>query len=346
MFRNPKKTILLAVVMAMAVSVSCSEVRYTDPVEMGITPYSDMPTKGYVPGTTMWDTQATSLHGLAVESPRKIWLTTWHYEATGGESEYFREEEFDYDPAITPTDGTKCWRRTPPVYWPIGGRIDFVGYSVTLPFAENQVSWSPGRSTDELVIDVSRPYTQDDILFGAAIGKRHADSTPGVAMVFDHAQAWLQFVLTSTDVASGVVTLDRIMVEDIYTTGRLTVTHDFGFAEGEWSFLYDTRNDTDVDDIHGVYGTKMLPSAKYCDMLIPEQKMKKNIGEESHIVIFYHLSGSDVEMQYAYVLPNATWQMGRKYVYEIQFNPHGIELLPSVTNWQGVPIATPITDEP
>ena len=108
----------------------------------------------------------------------------------------------------------------------------------------------------------------------------------------------------------------------------LEVGHPFGYPEGRWSFRYDRRRDTVVDDVHGIYGTYMDGDYAYLDMLIPEQPMKD-------ILLEYSYSGSDPVMQYRFTLPSAYWRMGRKYVYEISFAPEEITIVPTVQNWNG-----------
>jgi len=202
---------------------------------------------------------------------------------------------------------------------------------VSIPFEDGQVSWGRGRSTDELVIDVTRPYTQDDILFSSRLALRGVDDNGKVSMLFEHAQAWLQVIVRSAADCENVVTLRRVVFKDVYTSGRLTITHPFGFSECDWSFDQPgiTRMDTDMDDVNNVFNTKMTATAKYLDWLLPGQPMKS-------MVIYYSLSGSDFELQYEYKLPVTEWLSGKKYVYDITFAPHGIELLPVITDWDGV----------
>lgn len=318
---------LSLLLLVLLLAVSCAEVKTYEPKPIGISAFSTPSTKGYVDGELLTDTQSRYLHGGGTPSPRKIVLTTWHYESAGGESEYFRDRSFEYEE----DPGGGFWHGTPATYWPMGGRLDFTGYSVSIPFADSQVSWGRGRSTDELIIDVTRPYTQDDILFSSRLSLRGVDDDGKVAMQFQHAQAWIEVVVQSAPESENVITLDRVEFKDIYTEGRLTITHPFGFAEGDWSFDQPgvTRKDTDMDDVNHVFGTKMTAQPQYLDWLIPGQRMKS-------MVLHYSMEGSDMHLEHEYTMPVTEWLGGKKYIYNVTFAPRGIELLPVITDWDGV----------
>lgn len=321
---NPARTILLSVTLLLA--CACGTLR-EEPVEIGLDVRCQVPVKGYIPGTALWDTPAAGLHGDAEGAPRTLTLTAWYYGPTGKQEEYFRGSPFARDAA------SGLWRRTPAAWWPMGGRLDLAGYSAGVPFAEDEVSWDPLRSTDAFSLDIASSHSQDDVLFGIALSRRHADATEGIAMTLEHAQAWIQFSLHAASGLAGVVTVEDIMIEHLYTSGRLTVAHPFGFAEGEWSFVYDERRETVLDDPHGVYGTTIGTETKYVDQLIPEQRMHKDGDGTTHIVLHYRMAGSDHVMAYAWELPRESWLMGRRYTYDITFAPRGIEIVPLVASW-------------
>lgn len=303
----------LAVVAASCTDPDEHEITLSDKAIM-LSTAAQPQTKGYVTGTAMEESPSR---------PRTIWLTAWYYRQDGGAEEYFRNQPFA-------VKGDALWHRDPVVFWPLGGQLDFTAYSAGEPFTEAQVAWDRGVTTDRLALTVDRARTQDDVLFGYVPARAALGGAP-VQVTFKHSQAWLEFRVRAKDAASaGVVTLHDIFIEDIYTTGELSVTHPFGYAEGQWSFRFDRRGDTVVDDVAGVYGTAMQASAAVLDWLLPEQKMKA-------FVMRYSLAGGDMVMEHEFTLPNAYWQMGRKYVYDIIVSPQQIEFLPSVLDWDAVP---------
>lgn len=311
---------MAAIHLLMLVAGSCT----TDPVprrQIMLDALSTPTTKGYVEDTEMTDTSPENLHTLPFEQPaRTIRLTTWLYPQTGNETEYFCEKTF-----VRESDG--LWHGTPSVFWPIEGRLDMIGYSSTAPFPDNSIRFDRNRSTDALYLRFDKSYTQDDVLVSTAINKNVDDDAGRVPMTFNHSQAWIQFRLhTSTPAYDNILKVHKIVLKDIYTTGTLLVEHPYGYTEGSWNFRLDLREDTPMDDVHGIYGTRMSTEMSYLDMLIPEQPMKD-------IILHYSLEGSEIVMQYRFTLPSAYWLMGKKYIYDISFGPHEITLIPTLEDW-------------
>ncbi len=327
MKKNNYKTLLTAVVFCAALA-ACSDIeRSSDDRAITFSAVSDPMTKGYVQGETMDDTPFGGLHGGSAAAPRALFLTAWLYTQPGGEEEYFRNEPFfkNANGETSADDGYNLWHHNPPLYWPMGGRMDFLAYSASAAFPSEALMWSYGNSTDRLAISVGADRTQDDIMFACALN-RSCSSSGNVPLRFYHAQAWLEFILSADASTSGSITIDRIELRDIYTSGMLTVEHPFGTAQGSWSFRGNSRRDTPVDDSYGVFGTAVTVGPKYCDMLLPEQDMK-------NIVLYYTLDGSDAELVYEWQAPGSMWDMGKKYIYEISFSPNGISVLPLVRLW-------------
>lgn len=285
-------------------------------------------TKGYVTSTGLSDTTPTSLHGTPSTSYRDIYLTAWHHSQKNGEKEYFRMQRYERN-AGTATDN--LWHRADPLYWPLDGTLDLMAYSCTNAFPESSVDYSPGVSTDRLLLSVDRTYTQDDILF-SYVGNagRSTEFYSTVPMQFKHGQAWIEIVFhTPSSAYNNIIKVNRVELRDIYTSGQLIVEHPYGEAEGAWSFRFAERHDTDVDDVNGIYGQYVTTSRVYLDMLLPEQPKKD-------MVIYYTMEGGDPEMLYVYHMQGlSTWQMGKKYVYDITLSPTTIEVNSSVSDWDG-----------
>ncbi len=315
MTHKPRYARTLTLLAALALS-SCAEA--PAPAEIGLSPWSDVATKGYVTGTALAEVPSSQLpSGDAV--PRTLSLTAWHYGPTGREVEYLSSRTF-----AAGADG--LWHADPAAYWPDGGRMDFLAYSASQPFAADAVSWGAGCSTDRLVLDVGREHTQDDILYSCRLSLRRADDGAGVHMQFSHAQAWVEVQLSSTAAAAGAVTLRGVVFRDVYTSGRLTVTHPFGFAEGAWSFVGDVREDTEMDDVRGAVGAALTEDPRTLDWLLPEQPM-------CDMVIRYSLPGSDVVFEHEYVMPVTHWLAGHRYVYSVVFSPAEVTVTADVTAW-------------
>ena len=314
---------LIHITITTLLAVSCLKpAPTTESVPITVTALSSPQTRGYVEGTTLSDTPYDKLHSASDKTHRTLVLTAWLYPQYGDDYEYFSDYVFQRQ-----SDGV--WHHDPIIYWPLGGTMDFMGYSSTQPFPVQNVTWGRGTSTDKLNLKFDKVYTQDDVLFACALNQNDRDEGPSVQMTFQHSQAWLEFILrTASSTEDNIITLYGITIKDIYTTGQLEIDHKFGSARGNWSFRFDGREDTLVDDNNGIYNTFMVHTNKYLDMLLPEQLMKNFIME-------YTMEGSDHHMFYEFEMPTATWQMGKKYVYEIIFSPGEILVNPTVQNWDG-----------
>lgn len=302
----------------------------TEQVPVSVAAIGSHRTKGYVEGTTMADTPWDRLHdGMAdgEKEPRTIRLTAWLQPQSGAEQEYFRNEVFAQN-AGGETDG--LWHHDPALYWPMAGHLDFLAYSSTIPFNDADITWHGGKSTDALELAVDRRYTQDDILFSFVRDRVAGNSDGHVPMVFDHAQAWIEFRVRSN--VADVVTLRDLVLEDIYTSGLLTIDHPFATAEASWNFRLSRREDIPVDDTWGVKGGYLGTQTQYLDMLIPEQAQKS-------ILVKYSLKGSPIILEHRYPLvEGATWLMGKKYIYDIMISPAEIKIAPSTVDWDSVPV--------
>ena len=304
--------------------------------ELCISAWSSLRTKGYVESTALAETSEYELHTGGTASPRTLYLTSWYYPTTKAPEEYFRGQVFQRD-AGSASDG--LWHRADPVYWPLDGKLDMIAYSCTNAFPESSVDYSRGTTTDELLLAVDRSYSQDDILFSFAGGVTNNNGhNPTVQMVFKHAQAWIEFVFhTSIPALNNIIKINKVELRDIYMSGILSVRHPYAEAEGKWSFRYATRHDETMDDNSGIYGQWITTERKYLDMLVPEQGVKD-------FVLYYEMDGGEPEMLYVGHLSGYTWEMGKKYIYDITFSPTQITVSSSITDWKGqdpVPIDIP-----
>lgn len=295
--------------------------------EIGLNAVSRIGTKGYVEGTMLVDTPYDQLHdGIAEEEreERTIRMSAYLYPQTGESREYFRNEPFDIN---ANGESDNLWHHSPKIYWPLGGTLDFLAYSLTTSLPATALTWDRGNAAAGFSVRLDKRYTQDDFLVAAASGKTSTSDGATVPMTFSHTQAWLEFNVHAEE--NGIVTLDAIEIEDLFTEGRLDVKNVSGEARATWNFDAETAYDTKVDDIGGVFGTRIGTTVRHFDMLIPQQ------GQRS-FVLKYHLSGIDMPLEYRYELPVAFWEMGKKYIYDITISPKEITVDPLVTEWNVV----------
>ena len=293
-------------------------------------------TKGYATGATFEDIAYNEIHDDSpIATPREMMLSTYLIPQNGTPGNYFVAEPF----AVNTEDN--LWHATPARYWPIGGALDFLAYSVENAFAEDKVHWDADNAAGSLNINVTPAYTQDDILFSSVSGRASSTGSAAVPMEFKHAQAWIEFRVCATK--ADVVMLNEITLENIYDCGDLNIKNNAGDAIARWDFREYRAADKTVDDTFEVYGsTSGTPKYlivddgdastdtdwEYLDMLIPEQ-------EKTAIVLKYELAGNEdgQQLTYRFNLDKENWLQGKKYVYDITMSVNEITIQPSVATW-------------
>lgn len=249
-------------------------------------------TKGFVEGTSLYDSEGGN---------RSLYLTAYLHAQNGNDGEYLSGEAFN-------TSDGSTWRHDPPVYWPLGGRMDLLAYSSAAPFDEFDVAWGGENCAERMRLSVGHDRTQDDILYGSAWGEGNSFSATSLQM--HHTQAWIQVVLKKDSALSDEVVVHSVELLDTYIGGDLLIENNYGHPEISWNFRRFEARDRAVDDLDGVCGTPLPSSERVLNMLVPQQEMKS-------IRIKYSQGGE--EKSAVKELPHATWLAGKKYVYEIGF---------------------------
>lgn len=298
-------------------------------------------TKGYVETDAFIDSPFDKLHGQTPDgkTDRTMMMSAYLTPQSGASSNYFVGETFSKN-ANGETDGK--WHHNPKIYWPLGGELSFLAFSSTVPFEGTAIHWNEDNAASKLVLNCSESYLQDDILY-AGVYKRSSGASSGanptgasdVQMIFQHAQAWIQFQLRSE--AANLVKVNEIILSGINTRGELTINAPASAsanATASWNFNYERRQDFVMPDTYGVYNNpdaatpKYLGTAvEYMDVLLPAEQA------QSAIIIHYQLEGQDNVLEYTYQLPATMWNKGERYIYAIEFRPYEIIVSPSVAPW-------------
>ena len=291
--------------------------------ELAVASVSATTTKGYVEGEDFLDTAYDKLHedGENPTEARKMLLSAYVEPTTGEAGNYFTGEIFA-------KGDDELYHHDPKIYWPLASKLSFLAVSSTEEFSGTAIKWNADNVSKQVILDVSKKYLQDDILFAGAFQAEKANSSDKgtVPMVFNHAQAWIEFQLQVADESmEDILTIKDIKLENVYSRGELTITGPASTSESataSWNFNKEAASDLVMDDTYDVTGNFLTKDVSYMDMLIPEQ------GQTS-ILITYTLNGGE-ELQYRYNLDTATWQMGKKYIYKIKFSLYEITIDPSV----------------
>ncbi len=317
-----KKLFIFAAAAATVLLASCNKEeakKSSDAIQQEISVTSVALTKGYVEADKFVDTPYDALHPSDNQTDRTLVMSSFLTPQSGASTNYFVGELFAKG---TETDHP-LWHHTPAIYWPMGGTLDFLAYSSTIPFSGTAVKWSEENAANECVLYVSEEYLQDDVLYGGVKGRQTLGGAP-VAMQFKHTQAWIQFQIKVQDASmNNIIKINDITIKNLQTRGELTIKGGES-PEAKWNFNSETAFDRAMDDTYGILAPAYISDeVGYMDMLVPEQP-------QTEFVIHYTMAGQDAVLEYSCNLATAQWQKGKKYIYEITFKPYEITVDPSV----------------
>lgn len=331
------KRIFLFSAIALLAVVSCSEKGglqegFNSSDQIAIAPVSvdgNVATRGYVETGEFAETYWLNLHDATkpVATPRTMQISAYLYPQNGAEGNYFVGTTFA-------KGDDNLWHADPKIYWPVGGKLDFLAFSLTTEEGCSKnvnVKWDSENAASKVTLTVPAENTQNDILYASAANVKAKKEAEAISMKFNHAQAWLEFQLTGTP--AGVVRVKSIEIEDAYNAGVLTINNNSGNPLAQWDFAGQKAQNIPVDNKYNV--CKLTESAQFMDMLIPEQS-------KTTFVIYYVLSADDdVDMNdpdnilsYRFTTDQKTWLAGEKYIYKININTNEVTVHPEVAAWR------------
>lgn len=242
-----------------------------------------------------------------------------------------------------------------------------------LSYSSNACTWGdiPGNAANNVakkvvlnVPDNSEKF--DDLLYGAANAQGASASGTGIA--FRHAMASVVFV-AKCNVAYDAgenkgITIDGITIDGAKYSGTLTVANPAaGGGSGDltaaWSSL-----DSSVEHLparvwksenNGTDASESALTALNLGTTYKDISVAANRFGEAYVILpgqaavpftvtytihnGFEADGTthkDNQVQYQYT-PSGTWQMGKKYVYQLDFNLTEILVNPTVVNWNNMP---------
>lgn len=221
------------------------------------------------------------------------------------------------------------WSSIPAVYWPIGGKLDFLfiaSEDSAIDIGSCAV-WSEGNCTKGVVADIpDGDCLESEILFATTLNRKSENGS--VPVRFNHAQSWIQFVISGD--ASDILRIDRIVIENVYAGGTLRVSNDI-YPDAEWSFRGHHRSDRIVPESEGIVVAADAPSV--CGILLPEQ-------ESCDISLYYSIRSSAQEdwstatnSVFHYKAGANPWFYGEKTIYAIGLSLQKITFNLSIEKW-------------
>lgn len=260
------------------------------------------------------------LEGTKLGDDYAMYVSAAQYKADGTieTPAYFTDAEFL--PATTPVAPETQYHADPKLYWPIGNAMmDFIAYA--LPRAKHGAPLATYPAATEPVasmITFANWNTYDnqvDLLYAVKNGATTATNAGAqtVNFAFKHAQALLVFQAQVND--SDIITINSITMPELKVNGDFVIDNTKNSLNPHWENLAAVATKDVVapgaDPAADNLG-EALTSATYVQigssLLIPQQP-------RINFTINYTISGNT--MEYTVNLPRGNWEMGKKYIYQL-----------------------------
>ena len=222
-------------------------------------------------------------------------------------------------------------------YWPLSPTtINFLAYA---NLTEGSAAWNATPASQVVLTMGDNKTAQNDLMFAIGTGTvvQNPDNTlafpTSVPMVFKHAQAWIQFqVKAANSTVASALTINSITLNSVSCQGVCTVTQaNYNAASAQSVAAAWTEYATYAGNVAAVNDGGFTFSTSYDEfanlMVIPDQGI-------ASFTINYTLDGKAYD--YTYTITDGTLAQAKKYIYNINFNLHEIEIAPSIADWEDV----------
>lgn len=274
---------------------------------------------------------------------------------------YFTDQAFDTEDT-TPTAASTyhAWGDTgkAPIYWPIGGcELDYIAYAMpeaaykSTSLTEGPVATYLNATTDvasHLAFNEWDTYkSQVDVLYAVKNGATTAENagTETVGLTFNHAQALLVFQAKINAGYENILQINEIKMDGLLVKGNFVVDNTKNNLVVSWDNLVAVDSEDVVaegetpadDNLHAYVPTEDPTDAasEYLDntddyeqvgstLLIPQQPA-------INFVVKYTVSGKQMTYEFNHV--RKAWEMGKKYVYQLDFTLNEIIVTEEVKDY-------------
>lgn len=234
------------------------------------------------------------------------------------------------------------WRNaTNHYYWPNQGKVGFYAFypETTVP----AFTWNTGATIADYAIS---PNTQEtDLMYAYNVGPEQA----ALPMVFNHALSQIEFRYQTNDTyADATVKINSITFMNVDLTADFNQNNSLATPIAGWSKNTDQTSDysyyaqTSAAAVETAHGT---PAATYGAPLlfIPQTAATADV-----VFTVSMQNTDDIEYTFNIALNPATannaaateWQMGKKYIYTLNFKLDEINFAPSINDWVEVQVST------
>ncbi len=226
------------------------------------------------------------------------------------------------------------WGGETPRYWPTTGTLSFAAYSPN--YGDNaKATYGTGTITEINIKGIDNSTDQNDILFSNLLEKKTKTDLNGnnaLAINFHHALAQVVIKLIKAD-ENPTIKIKSVTLNGVNLGGDLKITPAVADAdsEAEWSNVttgnFEASKITAADGEELKKGTDNPENIKTLDgvLLVP--------GNQTEIAIVYTMDNGEVTEITHTVALDGTWEMGKKYTYNITFKSTEILFEPTVDDW-------------
>lgn len=283
------------------------------------------------------------------------------FPATSGD--FFTGIRFDYDetsggwiPAAPAAPAAPdASTPAPEIFWPLAGEgngldflavatdIDSLDIASTLLWAGQDDSFLHGeRNVHGVKMTMPESYCSTEILYAIASQKCN-DKSP-VKMTFKHTQCCLEFHIRLQANLDSLLRLNRIVVEDAYSTGECRIeTHpivkliwNFGGSELHSKEVPHVKESTPVTKSKPLTYSMVLPPQQVRDISFHFQQRSSDTDPDKWEELSVHPVYRATPLQ-------TTWEAGKKYIFEVIIKFGEIVIEPTVAEWtDGEDIVIPV----
>lgn len=242
-------------------------------------------------------------------------------------------------------------------YWPItASTINFLAVSEPVVAADktNPVSYATTPFTAASATVTLDGDAQYDLMYAVGQGECEPGTYPKVDMQFRHSLAWLYFTVKAN--LAGKIKVNSITVNDTAVDGTLTITNSNSTATttvatatatvgADWGTV--TRNVNMAVPATAVECVAADTEYDFGSLLvIPDGAAGAELTAtaKSFTINYTVDNGSKTTYEYTHEF-EAAWEMAKKYTYDISIKLTGIEVNPTVTDWNTTPGSTPVNLE-
>lgn len=353
-----KNPIYILLALASVVSCSKTDVVYDDGLagEITVSPVASNITKAAISDGVYPEENHISL--FAYHNPLHKAEAVTNY--SGFNREYLYNAEYHYQG--TP-ESTKIWSGLlSSYYWPITGSLVFAGYSLPAPATAGQPSSSIGTvtydiGTDKLEIkgytqSASTLYTFDLLYFGRTPNsynnRREGDP---IALTFNHALSWIVIQVKGGDgalVNGKKWSVTDVTLKDVQTTGDFTYlgTAVAPTPKVTWE-LTSAKSDMTV---YGPASQELTDAFETIETTTDGLVVIPQTAKKLEVKISYK-SPANVDITETVEIDLAEytttgWEAGKKYTYQLSFDPQQILVIPQVSTWPNPGEVVPVNAVP